>query len=175
MMSYKIGLRDGPFLFFNLSGDTLANSQFKSGSGRSFFKCPDTPNPICDDTTWVSGLIDDTLIHRNTRQGLELQEQWTLGTKTFQKNYRNGILISQGGFKNQKRHGEWQVWFEHGVLKNKLNYQDGQMLGEQIFYDSTGAIVMSKHHQGPNQKIIVKFGDKIQLNHQQDSQNQAGD
>ena len=54
-----------------------------------------------------------------------------------------------------KRHGIWRNWYPNGVLKDSLNYVNGERIGEQFGYDSTGKLTIHKTENGKNKPVIM--------------------
>jgi antitoxin component YwqK of YwqJK toxin-antitoxin module len=66
-----------------------------------------------------------------------------------------GGMASLGFWENTKRHGIWRNWYPNGVLKDSLNYVNGERVGEQFGYDSTGKLTIHKTEAGKNRPVIM--------------------
>ena len=66
-----------------------------------------------------------------------------------------GGMASLGYWANTKRHGIRRNWYPNGILKDSLNYVDGERIGEQFSYDSTGKLTIHKTESGKNRPIIM--------------------
>ena len=56
---------------------------------------------------------------------------------------------------NSKRHGIWRNWYPSGILKDSLNYVNGERVGDQFSYDSTGKLTIHKTEAGKNRPVIM--------------------
>lgn len=57
-----------------------------------------------------------------------------------QKEYLDGILKSEFGIKNKRRHGVGLVYYPNGKLHSRYNYADGLLQGESIWYYKNGKV-----------------------------------
>jgi antitoxin component YwqK of YwqJK toxin-antitoxin module len=48
--------------------------------------------------------------------------------------YDNGIVKSQGSFKNKLKNGEWIDYYDCGQIENKVNYENGNKQGVRYHY-----------------------------------------
>ena len=61
-----------------------------------------------------------------------------------------------------KRHGIWRNWYRSGILKDSLTYVNGERVGEQFSYDSTGKLTIHKTENGKTRPVIMHLlGDRI--------------
>jgi len=49
-------------------------------------------------------------------------------------------FITKGSYKNGKKHGLWETYYENGLLKNKANYRDGKNDGTWEVYSYDGSL-----------------------------------
>jgi antitoxin component YwqK of YwqJK toxin-antitoxin module len=71
-----------------------------------------------------------------------------------------GKMASEGFWQRSpdgksKRHGIWRNWYPSGILKDSLNYVNGERVGEQFSYDSTGKLTIHKTEAGKNRPVIM--------------------
>ena len=72
-----------------------------------------------------------------------------------------GVKMASEGFWQRspdgksKRHGIWRNWYPSGILKDSLNYVNGERVGEQFSYDSTGKLTIHKTEAGKNRPVIM--------------------
>jgi antitoxin component YwqK of YwqJK toxin-antitoxin module len=123
-------IRNGEWMRLSENGAVLAKTEFIDGTG------------IFEDTSWQNNRV-----HGEIRTSLSGGEYLRIET------YENGVKQSTadypansnkplvlGFWKNGKKDGAWQMWYRSGVLKDSLNYKDGELLGTQFHYDSTGRL-----------------------------------
>lgn len=84
-----------------------------------------------------------------------------LVSRSFYPDSMGGGMASEGFWGNpntngeSKRHGVWRNWYPNGILKDSLNYVNGERVGEQFSYDSTGKLTIHKTESGKNRPIIM--------------------
>lgn len=76
-------------------------------------------------------------------------------SRSFYPDSMGGGMASLGFWENTKRHGIWRNWYPNGVLKDSLNYVNGERVGEQFGYDSTGKLTIHKTEAGKNRPVIM--------------------
>ena len=82
-------------------------------------------------------------------------------SRSFYPDSMGGKMASEGfwqfnsGELKAKRHGIWRNWYKSGVLKDSLNYVNGERVGEQFSYDSTGKLTIHKTENGKNRPVIM--------------------
>ncbi len=54
-----------------------------------------------------------------------------------------------------KRNGIMRNWYKNGVLMDSLTYVNGERVGEQFSYDSTGKLTIHKTEAGKNRPVIM--------------------
>lgn len=120
---------------------------------------------ICGDTTYSKGLPHGISLTFESDAFL-LVEQWNLGAKLWQTKYRLNdqnifYTVSEGGFKNNLREGDWKVFNSKGQIAQRLNFEKDHYMGDQFFYDRHGLLTMKKTYQGKNQKVIMEIIDSV--------------
>lgn len=84
-----------------------------------------------------------------------------LETRSFYPDSMGGGMASEGFWGNptvdgqSKRQGIWRNWYPSGILKDSLNYVNGERIGEQFSYDSTGKLTIHKTESGKNRPVIM--------------------
>jgi antitoxin component YwqK of YwqJK toxin-antitoxin module len=84
-----------------------------------------------------------------------------LVSRSFYPDSMGGGMASEGFWGNpnakgeSKRHGIWRNWYPNGILKDSLNYVNGERVGEQFGYDSTGKLTIHKTEAGKNRPVIM--------------------
>lgn len=82
-------------------------------------------------------------------------------SRSFYPDSMGGGMASEGFWGNpnakgeSKRHGIWRNWYPNGILKDSLNYVNGERVGEQFGYDSTGKLTIHKTEAGKNRPVIM--------------------
>ncbi|MBO6135985.1 MAG: hypothetical protein J6P30_05285 [Fibrobacter sp.] len=82
-------------------------------------------------------------------------------SRSFYPDSMGGRMASEGFWGNpntsgeSKRHGVWRNWYPNGILKDSLNYVNGERVGEQFGYDSTGKLTIHKTEAGKNRPVIM--------------------
>lgn len=82
-------------------------------------------------------------------------------SRSFYPDSMGGGMASEGFWGNpnaegeSKRHGAWRNWYPNGILKDSLNYVNGERVGEQFGYDSTGKLTIHKTEAGKNRPVIM--------------------
>lgn len=69
-------------------------------------------------------------------------------SRSFYPDSMGGGMASEGFWQRNldgtKRHGIWRNWYPSGILKDSLTYVNGERVGEQFSYDSSGKIAINK-------------------------------
>jgi len=84
-----------------------------------------------------------------------------LATRGFYPDSMGGKMASEGFWGNpstdgkSKRHGIWRNWYPSGILKDSLTYVNGERVGDQFSYDSTGKLTIHKTENGKNRPVIM--------------------
>ena len=80
-------------------------------------------------------------------------------SRSFYPDSMGGGMASEGFWQRNldgsKRHGVWRNWYPNGILKDSLNYVNGERVGEQFGYDSTGKLTIHKTEAGKNRPVIM--------------------
>ena len=81
-------------------------------------------------------------------------------SRSFYPDSMGGKMASEGFWQRSpdgksKRHGIWRNWYPSGILKDSLNYVNGERVGEQFSYDSTGKLTIHKTEAGKNRPVIM--------------------
>lgn len=82
-------------------------------------------------------------------------------SRSFYPDSMGGRMASEGFWQldpkdnKSKRQGIWRNWYPSGVLKDSLNYVNGERIGEQFSYDSTGKLTIHKTEAGKNRPVIM--------------------
>ena len=78
-----------------------------------------------------------------------------LVSRSFYPDSMGGGMASEGAWKDGKREGIWRNWYKSGVLRDSLTYVNGERIGEQFSYDSTGKLTIHKTEAGKNRPVIM--------------------
>ena len=86
-------------------------------------------------------------------------------SRSFYPDSMGGKMANEGfwqrGLDGTKRHGIWRNWYRSGILKDSLTYVNGERVGEQFSYDSTGKLTIHKTENGKNRPVIMHLlGDR---------------
>lgn len=81
-------------------------------------------------------------------------------SRSFYPDSIGGKMASEGFWKfnlvkGSLRHGVWRNWYPSGILKDSLNYVNGERVGDQFSYDSTGKLTIHKTENGKNRPVIM--------------------
>lgn len=82
-------------------------------------------------------------------------------SRSFYPDSIGGKMASEGFWGNpstdgkSKRHGIWRNWYPSGILKDSLTYVNGERVGDQFSYDSTGKLTIHKTENGKNRPVIM--------------------
>ncbi|MGL1935500.1 MAG: hypothetical protein OCD01_10780 [Fibrobacterales bacterium] len=155
--SYYNNKKHGLFTRFSPTGDTLARTFFHKGAGTLNTQCPHNLTQACSDSTWIDGTLHGMISHTDTAHQVRYVEQWKNGVKLNEKKYRNGTLVLEGGYLNDKREGPWRLFYQSGAIKERLNFKEDDYFGLQKLYDSTGTLTMKRHHYGKGKKVVVEI------------------
>lgn len=75
--------------------------------------------------------------------------------------YEGNVLLKKGYFKDSLMHGTWVQYYPNGILKSENNYKNGELVGEQKYYNNKGNLnyknsLIESTEKG--KKISVKHG-----------------
>ncbi|MBP5247968.1 MAG: hypothetical protein J6Z31_08955 [Fibrobacter sp.] len=154
---YKNGIRDSIWTYYGKDGLIQKTSLFVNGNGIAYGELDS--NGFNAETTFVEGVVHDSLRYKLPGHNLQFVEVWDKGEKKVLLAYyeKSGTLASEGNFVKGKRNGFWRNWYENGMLKDSLFYKDDEPFGEQLYYDSTGKLYMRKKQIGKNGPVQVNF------------------
>lgn len=81
-------------------------------------------------------------------------------SRSFYPDSMGGKMASEGFWKyhfskGSQRNGIWRNWYPSGILKDSLTYVNGERVGEQFSYDSTGKLTIHKTENGKNRPVIM--------------------
>ena len=122
------------------------------------------------ETTFVQGGTrkDGTLWYYRQGHLLRYEEHWDRGVLKENRSYyidsldgnpEGGILASQGISLEGKRNGIWRNWYPSGILRDSLTYVEGERVGAQFSYDSTGKLPIHKTENGKMRPVIMHLID----------------
>ena len=179
MEFWKDGHRDSIWQYFDDEGNSIASTILQDGLRTDFGICgtsngEKTLYKVCAESTFVriadEDLITGTLWHYKKGHALKYMEVWDNGqimeSRSFYPDSMGGKMASEGFWQpNQngeaKRHGIWRNWYKSGILRDSLTYVNGERVGEQFSYDSTGKLTIHKTENGKNKPVIMHLlGDR---------------
>ena len=80
-------------------------------------------------------------------------------SRSFYPDSMGGRMASEGFWQRNldgsKRQGIWRNWYPSGILRDSLTYVNGERVGEQFSYDSTGKLTIHKTEAGKNRPMIM--------------------
>jgi len=158
---FQDGLRHGAWIRTGPRGDTLWRALFLHGTGRISSPCP-MGTWSCAESTWVNGQLDGNVIAFFPEKLLRSRDFWTSGQLYRSEVWKTDTLgmdqklLLKGDWNAGKREGIWRTWFASGGIKDSLHYQNGELWGEQNYFDSTGHLYMTRQHSGKFGQVIVK-------------------
>ena len=119
------------------------------------------------------GKFPATLRYIKAGHRLLYEEYWAYGdrqnynapyirtSRSFYPDSMGGKMASEGFWQidsndhKPKRHGVWRNWYPSGILKDSLAYVNGERIGDQFSYDSTGRLTIHKTEHGKNRPVIM--------------------
>ena len=81
-------------------------------------------------------------------------------SRSFYPDSMGGKMASEGFWQRgpdgkAKPHGIWRNWYKSGILRDSLTYVNGERVGDQFSYDSTGKLTIHKTENGKNRPVIM--------------------
>lgn len=180
---WKDGLRDSTWRWFNSPSSLVRDSRFENGTGIAYGQCENNLALVCAETSFVENVPGGILDKLNSIQNfsnkaslwyfkagheLRYEEFWENGKiqvsrsfypDTVKTNAGDSIyfskMASEGFWKDGKRNGVWRNWYRSGILRDSLSYVNGERVGEQFSYDSTGKLTIHKTENGKNRPVIM--------------------
>ena len=81
-------------------------------------------------------------------------------SRSFYPDSMGGKMASEGFWQRgpdgkAKLHGIWRNWYKSGILKDSLTYVNGERIGDQFSYDSTGKLTIHRTEHGKNRPVIM--------------------
>lgn len=167
---WKNGSRDAQWEWFDIDGNKIAETLLQQDMRTDFGVCE---KEVCAETTFVANpqasgenhfVKDGKLWFMKDGRTLRYEETWQNGTqlesRSFYPDSVDGTIhyekmASEGFWKDGKRNGVWRNWYKNGVLRDSLTYVNGERVGEQFSYDSTGRLTIHKTENGKNRPIIM--------------------
>ncbi|MDR1812978.1 MAG: hypothetical protein LBQ87_09155 [Candidatus Fibromonas sp.] len=139
-------MRNGEWVRFDETGKVLARTEFIDGTG--FF----------EDTSWQNNRIHGEIRKSFGNEYLRI-ENYENGVKQSTADYHRDIPrpLALGYWKNGKKEGPWRSWYKSGVLKDSLNFKDGELFGTQFHYDSTGRLYKREMVMGKNMPTLIEM------------------
>jgi len=141
------GIRNGVWLKLDDQGKTLSRAEFIDGTG------------VFEDTSWQNNRM-----HGEVRTGLRNGEYYRIdtyengakqSTADYPKDSQQPLVL--GFWKNGKKEGSWRSWYRNGILKDSMNFKEGELFGEQFHYDSTGKLYKKERAMGKNMPTVVEM------------------
>lgn len=151
------GSRENIWQWFDNAGNKIAEEAFESGNGKAYGVCEGSTS-FCAETTFVAG-VPTALWYYKAGHSLRYEEIWRDGeiaeSKSIYPDSLGGLIASEGFWKDGKRNGIWRNWYRSGILRDSLTYVNGERVGEQFSYDSTGRLTIHKTEAGKNRPVIM--------------------
>ena len=173
------GKRDSVWRWFDEQGNVVRECDLKD-SGVVYGVCDGDMSKFCAETSYVGeikGILDSsnlaqsadfkqsigkfpaTVRYFKPGRSLLYEEFWKDGqiaeSRSFFPDSLGGGLASEGFWKNGKREGILRNWYKSGVLRDSLTFVNGERVGEQFSYDSTGKLTIHKTEAGKNRPVIM--------------------
>lgn len=86
-------------------------------------------------------------------------------TKKWVKKNNNGVIVQTGFYKNKKREGEWNFFYDDGMPSLKVTYKRGVLNGKSYRYDLQGNIIAELYYKDGeltgNQIYFYQTGQKL--------------
>jgi antitoxin component YwqK of YwqJK toxin-antitoxin module len=141
------GIRNGAWLKLDEHGKTLSKEEFIDGTG------------VFEDTSWQNNRMHGD-VRTQLRSGDYFRiETYENGAKKSTADYPTDSKqpLTLGFWKDGKKDGSWRSWYRSGILKDSMNFKEGELLGEQFHYDSTGRLYKKETAMGKNMPTIVEM------------------
>lgn len=175
----KDGKRDSVWRWFDEQGTLVRECDLRV-SGVVYGACEGDMSKFCAETSYV-GEIGSVLDSSNLAQSVNFEqnigkypatiryfkpgrlllyeEYWKNGqiaeSRSFFPDSMGGRLASECFWKDGKRNGIMRNWYKSGVLRDSLTFVNGERVGEQFSYDSTGKLTIHKTEAGKNRPVIM--------------------
>ncbi|MCQ2106069.1 MAG: hypothetical protein MJZ26_09775 [Fibrobacter sp.] len=163
---WRNGLRDSVWQWFDVEGNKIAETVMRDTARTDFGVCGAV---VCAESTFVMNeggefVLDGTLWFMREGKALRYEENWEHGDiKVSRSFYPDSTAdsvsytsaASEGFWKDGKRDGIWKNWYRNGVLRDSLTYVNGERVGDQFSYDSTGKLTIHKTENGKNRPVIM--------------------
>lgn len=173
------GRRDSVWRWFNESGIMVRECDLRV-SGVVYGACEGDMSKFCAETSYVDG-IGGVLNSSNLAQSADFEqsigkfpatiryfkpgrlllyeEYWKDGqiaeSRSFFPDSMGAGLASETFWKDGKRNGIMRNWYKSGVLRDSLTFVNGERVGEQFSFDSTGKLTIHKTEAGKNRPVIM--------------------
>jgi antitoxin component YwqK of YwqJK toxin-antitoxin module len=173
------GKRDSVWRWFSERGDLVREVDLNQ-RGVIYGACEGDMSKFCAETSYV-GEVGSVLDSSNLAQSVNFEqsigkypatiryfkpgrlllyeEYWKDGqiaeSRSFFPDSLGGGLASECFWNNGKRNGIMRNWYKSGVLRDSLTFVNGERVGEQFSYDSTGKLTIHKTEAGKNRPVIM--------------------
>ena len=173
------GKRDSVWRWFDENGIVVRECDLKV-SGVVYGACEGNMSKFCAETSYVGtigGVLDSSNLAQSVNfehsigrypatiryfkpgRSLLYEEYWKDGkiaeSRSFFPDTMGGKLASETFWKDGKRNGIMRNWYASGVLRDSLTYVNGERVGEQFSYDTTGKLTIHKTEAGKNRPVIM--------------------
>ena len=173
------GTRDSVWRWFDERGNVARECDL-TVSGVVYGTCEGDMSKFCAESSYVggiNGILDSSNLAQSVNfkqsigkfpatvrylkpgRSLLYEELWKDGqiaeSRSFFPDSMGGGLASEGFWKNGKREGILRNWYKSGVLRDSLTFVNGERVGEQFSYDSTGKLTIHKTEAGKNRPVIM--------------------
>jgi antitoxin component YwqK of YwqJK toxin-antitoxin module len=173
------GKRDSIWRWFDERGNVVRETDL-SVSGVVYGACEGDMSKFCAESSYVGGIngvLDSSDLAQSVNfeqsvgkypatvryfkpgRSLLYEEYWKDGqiaeSRSFFPDSMGGGLASEGFWKDGKRNGIFRNWYRTGILMDSLSYVNGERVGEQFSYDSTGKLTIHKTENGKNRPVIM--------------------
>lgn len=173
------GKRDSVWRWFDENGIAVRECNLNE-SGVVYGACEGNMSEFCAETSYVGtigGVLDNSGLVRSVNfkqsigkfpatiryfkpgRSLLYEEYWKDGkiaeSRSFFPDTMGGRLASETFWKDGKRNGVMRNWYANGVLRDSLTYVNGERVGEQFSYDTTGKLTIHKTEAGKNRPVIM--------------------
>ena len=173
------GIRDSIWRWYDEHGSLVRECDLRE-AGVVYGVCENDMSKFCAESSYVKG-INGVLEGSNLAQSasfersigkfpatvryikpgrlLLYEEFWKDGqiveSRSFFPDSLGGGLANETFWKDGKRNGVMRNWYKSGVLRDSLTFVNGERVGEQFSYDSTGKLTIHKTEAGKNRPVIM--------------------
>lgn len=155
--SWDKGLRHGVWWEISKQQDTLYRTNFFKGTGRLQTLCTQKIS-ICVDSNFVSNQVHGKIISikKDSHKIIDYFKQGEKYQSVDFAWFKNSWLkIKNTPFIGANIHGTQKRWDSRGTLRESVQYQHGEKLGDHLLFDKKGFLIQSRTHLGKDMGLLI--------------------